>query len=85
MTIETRLISLAQAIGTDIKTLNANQGSLSSLTTTAKLSIVSAINEVKALAQAASGGGGTGSSINDSAVAGATTETWSVDLFGYLI
>lgn len=78
MTIETRLISLAQAIGTDVKTINANQGSLSSLTTTSKINIVSAINEVRALAAAASGGG-SGSNINDAAVAGATTETWSAD------
>jgi hypothetical protein len=48
MSLETKLIQLAQAVGTDIKTLKAAQGLLSSLNTTAKNSLVSAINEVKA-------------------------------------
>jgi hypothetical protein len=39
---------LAQAIGADIKTLTAGQGTLSSLSTTAKGNLVAALNELKA-------------------------------------
>lgn len=48
MSLETRIVALAQAIGSDIKTLTQNQGMLSSLNTTAKTSLVAAINEVVA-------------------------------------
>lgn len=48
MSLETRIVALAQAIGSDIKTLTQNQGLLSSLNTTAKASLVAAINEVVA-------------------------------------
>jgi hypothetical protein len=41
-----RITLLAQAIGADIKALNTNQGSLSSLSTTAAENIVAAINEI---------------------------------------
>lgn len=73
MTIETRLIALAQAIGTDVKTLTASQGALSALTTTAKTSLVAAINELLALTANA------GASIDDAAGDGATAVTWSAD------
>ena len=75
MTIETRIIALAEAIGADIKALKNADGSLGSLTTTTKTNLVAAINEVRALAAAASGGGGGGAVIND---AGTTTaDVWS--------
>ena len=74
MSLENRLISLAQAIGADIKSLRQADGSLSSLTTTAKSSLVAAINELHSLVVA--GGGAT---INDAAGDGATTVTWSAD------
>ena len=73
MTIETRLIALAQAIGTDVKTLTASQGALSALTTTTKTSLVAAINELLALTANA------GASIDDAAGDGATAVTWSAD------
>ena len=74
MTIETRIIALAEAIGADVKALKNADGSLGSLTTTTKTNLVAAINEVRALAAAASGGGG-GAVIND---AGTTTaDVWS--------
>lgn len=76
MTQEQRLIALAQAIGTDIKSLTAAIGALSSLDTTAKGNLVAAINEVKALADSAAGGG---VAINDGAGDGDTTVTWSAD------
>lgn len=73
MSLETRIIALAQAMGTDVKALIAAQGSLSSLTTTTKTSLVAAINELRSLI------GGAGAQINDSAGDGDTTATWSAD------
>lgn len=73
MTMETRLIALAQAIGADIKSLNIKQGDLTALTTTAKSNLVVAINEIKADL------GGAGAKINDLAGNGATDVVWSAD------
>lgn len=73
MSLETRIISLAQAIGTDIKNLNTSQGSLSSLTTTAKTSLVAAINELAVMI------GSAGAEINDAAGNGDVDVTWSAD------
>jgi hypothetical protein len=58
MSLATRLTDLATAIGTDIKQLRtwltgSSTGDLTGLTTTAKTSIVAAINEVKASATGA--------------------------------
>ena len=74
MSLENRLIALAQAIGADIKSLRQADGALSSLTTTAKSSLVAAINELQALVA-----GSAGVTINDTAGDGATTVTWSAD------
>lgn len=68
MTLEARVVALAQAIGTDVKTLTTAVGSLGSLTTTAKSSLVAAINEI---AQAAANATGI-----DDGVTGAAS-TWS--------
>ena len=46
-TQQERITALAQAIASDIKTLTANQGSLTALTTTNKTSLVAALNELK--------------------------------------
>ena len=77
MSLETRIIALAQAIGTDIKTLTIKQGDLTSLSTTAKDNLVAAINEL----YGAVGGavGGAGAQINDTAGSGDTSVTWSAD------
>lgn len=73
MSLATQIVALAQAIGADIKDLRTKQGDLTSLTTTAKGTLVAAINELKtALA-------GSGAAINDTAGNGATTVTWSAD------
>lgn len=72
-TLEARLIALAQAVGADIKTARQARGDLTALNTTAKTSLVAAINEVFAAI------GGAGATINDAAGNGATTETWSAD------
>ena len=76
MTLEQRLIALAQAMGADVKALLAAQGSLSALTTTAKASLVAAVNELKTAVDAAAG---SGLSIDDGAGDGATGVTWSAD------
>lgn len=73
MTLEDRLILLAQAIGADIKVLKATDGSLSSLSTTNKTSLVAAINEL------VSSIGSAGAAINDTASAGNLVDTWSAN------
>lgn len=73
MTQETRLISLANAIGADIKLLKAVDGDLSALSTTAKTSLVAAINEIYSLL------GTDGAVIDDQAGDGATAVTWSAN------
>lgn len=73
MSLETRLISLAQAMGTDVKTLTTAQGSLSALNTTTKVSLVAAINELITII------GSSGATIDDLATNGATGVTWSAD------
>lgn len=75
MSFESRIITLAQAIGCDVKNIILNQGDLSTLETTNKSSLVAALNEVFLLG----GGGGSGASINDSAGDGSTTVTWSAN------
>lgn len=76
MTLEARVVALAQAMGTDVKALTAAQGSLSALNTTAKNNLVAAINELKTALDNAVTGGVT---INDAAGDGATGVTWSAD------
>ena len=73
MTQETRLITLAQAIGADVKLLRNRIGDLTSLTTTAKDNVVNAINELYGMIGAA------GATIDDGAGNGATAVTWSAD------
>lgn len=58
MTLITQINSLATAIATDVKIIYTRIGTLTSLTTTAKGDLVSAINEVKAQAAAAASSGG---------------------------
>lgn len=73
MSLETRIVALAQAIGGDIKSLRTSQGTLSSLNTTNKTSLVAAINELAALM------GSAGASIDDGAGNGSILVTWSAD------
>lgn len=73
MSLETRVVSLAQAMGADVKALTVAQGSLSALNTTTKTSLVAAINEMLTLI------GSAGASIDDSAGNGNTAVTWSAD------
>ena len=73
MSLESRIIALAQAVGGDVKALTAAQGSLSALNTTTKTSLVAAINEMLTLI------GSAGVSIDDAAGDGNTAVTWSAD------
>ena len=76
MSLEAKIIALANAIGADVKALNilaAKQGDLTALTTTDKSTLVAAINEISAAIAAA------GVQINDAVGDGATTTTWSAD------
>lgn len=70
MSLESQIVSLAQAIGADIKALKSSDGNLSSLSTTAKSSLVEAINELYGLV------GSGGVTINDASTT-STTQTWS--------
>lgn len=73
MSLETRIVALAQAMGADVKTLTASQGTLTSLNTATKTSLVAAINELLGLI------GSAGASIDDGAGNGNTGVTWSAD------
>ncbi len=66
MSLETRILALAQGIGDDVQALRDADGVLSSLTTTAQNNLVAAINEVKSIADAAAGGGVSQTDIDNS-------------------
>lgn len=76
MTLEQRLIALAQAIGADIKALKLADGDLTALATTVKDSLVAAINELHNTVANLSG---STALIDDSAGDGNTSKTWSAD------
>jgi hypothetical protein len=72
MTLEERLTELSQEIAADVKKLLAQDGNLATLSTTAKTSLVAAINEIFALV-------GGGAEILDSAASNSTTNTYSAN------
>ena len=74
-TLQTRLQDLATAIGTQIKALRTDRGTLSALTTTEKSNLVAAINELDA--ELATLQGASGATINDASTA-STTQTYSI-------
>lgn len=77
MTIEARIIELAQAIGTDVKLLNSKTGDITALTTTSKANIVLAINELKAYADTINTTANNKVLINDTATKTSKTVAWS--------
>lgn len=79
MSQATRLLALTNAIGADIKALQAARGDLNALTTVEKGSLVAAINEVAAIANA---GTDPITLINDTAGDGVVDKTWSADKIG---
>lgn len=76
MALEIKLSELAAALGTDIKAILANIGTLSALSTGAKTSLVAAINEIKQAQANASG-------IDD--VTASSTTTYSSNRINQLI
>lgn len=70
MSLATNISNLATRIATECKSLRANNGDLTTLTTSAKSNLVAAINELQAGLQAASAGA---AGINDSASSGTST------------
>lgn len=68
-TLNQQIQNLATQIGSDVKTIIANQGNLSALTTTQKASLVAAINELRADLNSID----TGSVINDETPSDSTT------------
>jgi hypothetical protein len=70
MSLAQQINNLAQSIGLDIKDIGIKIGNLNALTTTDKSALVNALNEVL---------GKVNSLINDAAIAGVTTQTWSAD------
>jgi uncharacterized phage infection (PIP) family protein YhgE len=73
MSLETRITALATSIAASINTAKSERGTLASLTTTNKSSLVAAANELKALYDAIDA-----ATINDASEASAT-ETWSIN------
>lgn len=76
MSLEARVIALAQQIGADVKALRTSTGDLTTLKTTAKGNLVAALNELFGMV------GNTGAKIDDTAGDGVTTVTWSADKIG---
>lgn len=74
MSLQTQLQSLITAIATDIKALLANQGNLTTLSTTTKTSLVAALNELKTSISSID----LTALISDS-TATSTTKTYSID------
>lgn len=75
MSLESKLVAFAQAVGVDIGELLATRGDLTALTTTAKNNLVAAINEL----QTGLASVDLTALIDDTAVAGDTDSTWSAD------
>jgi len=75
MTLEQRLSAVFQQIGDDVQALLAQDGNLANLSTTAKTSLVLAINEVLTVAQQA---GQTATGLIDDTATTSTTKVWSI-------
>lgn len=73
MNMNQRITLLAQAIAADVKALKAADGDLSALATTAKTSLVEAINELRTMVS------GNSATIDDTKGDGDTGFTWSAD------
>jgi hypothetical protein len=68
MTLEGRLVLLAQAVGADVKALTLAQGGLGTLTTSNQSNLVAAVNEIHAAFNAR---------LNDASSTSSVTEVWS--------
>lgn len=77
MSLVTQVTALAQAIAADIKDIRLKAGDLTTLSTTAKTSLVAALNELYTNLGTATGV--LNALIDDTALAGVIDHTWSVD------
>lgn len=75
MNLDQRIIALAQGMGASVKLLGDDQGNLASLNTTAKTSLVAAINELLILPASQP----SGAQIDDTASIGDDSVVWSAD------
>lgn len=75
MSLETKLVAFAQAVGVDIGELVTTRGDLASLNTTDKTNLVAAINEL----QLGLSNVDLTALINDAAGVGVVDKTWSAD------
>jgi hypothetical protein len=73
MTLEQRITALSTTIAAEVNTIRGNIGTLASLSTTNKASLVAAVNEIWTLVD-----GIDAAEINDAATSGADV-TWSID------
>lgn len=73
MSLQTRITALSTAIAAEANAINSRAGTLASLTTTNKASLVAALNEVNAAILAINA-----AEIND-ASSSSLVETWSID------
>ena len=78
MSLETSLSAFIAAVGADIKNNNIKIGDLTTLTTTQKANLVSALNELKGEVSTLQGQVASASNINDTGAPTSTTETYSI-------
>ena len=80
MSLETKALALATAVGVDIKNLLDTVGNLPSLTTVSKDSLVHAINELRTSLQAVQDlEASNNAAIDDAAGVGVLNKAWSAD------
>ncbi len=78
MSLETSLSAFITAVGADIKNNNIRIGDLTTLTTTQKANLVSALNELKGEVSTLQGQIASSTNINDTGAPTSTTETYSI-------
>ena len=78
MSLETSLSAFIAAVGADIKNNNIRIGDLTTLTTTQKANLVSALNELKGEVSTLQGQIASSTNINDTGAPTSTTETYSI-------
>ena len=78
MSLETSLSAFIAAVGADVKNNRISIGDLTTLTTTQKANLVSALNELKGEVSTLQGQIVSSSNINDAGAPTSTTETYSI-------
>ena len=78
MSLETSLSAFIAAVGADVKNNRISIGDLTTLTTTQKANLVSALNELKGEVSTLQGQIASSTNINDTGAPTSTTETYSI-------